>query len=131
MTAPLRDSTLTSTSQITVTWSALSLANSGYAAVLSYHLQWDAGTSGSSWVDLVGSSVASTALTFTVTTNVIAGRTYNFRVRARNVWGWGAYSNSIAVKAATRPGDMQAVTTSIDTATGGVKIQWVAPASNS
>jgi len=37
MSSPVREATTTSSS-LTVSWSALSLANSGYSAVTSYHL---------------------------------------------------------------------------------------------
>jgi hypothetical protein len=34
---------------------------------------------------------------------VIRGATYYFRLRAKNEWGWGVYSEYVAIKAATRP----------------------------
>src|SRR3569832_801329 len=119
MSAPTRDAA-TSTTQIVVDWTALTSPNDGHAAITSYHLQWDSATSGVTWTDLVGLSVASTALTYTVTGSVTAGTTYHFRVRAQNAWGWGPFSAATSIKAATAPAQMSAVTTSIDSATGGV-----------
>lgn len=70
----------TSESLLHVTWSAPTIT--GGASILSYHLQWDKGTSGSIWYDLIGLSPASTALFLKVTTGVTAGQSYYFRVRA-------------------------------------------------
>jgi hypothetical protein len=62
-----------------------------------------------------------------LTTGIIGGTTYRFRVRASNIYGWGAFSSSTSIKAATIPSQMAIVTTSIDRSTGGVLISWVAP----
>lgn len=62
---------------------------------------------------------------------MISGRTYNFRVRAKNIWGWGQFSSITGIKAASAPGQMSPVTASIDLTTGNVRISWSAPASNS
>jgi hypothetical protein len=94
--------------------------------VLSYHLQWDNHTNGTTWSDLVGASPDSTALTYTKSAGVAAATTYQFRVRARNVHGWGAYSDAVSIGATGVPHQMAAVVTSIDAATGGVKIAWTA-----
>ena len=130
MNDPTRD-ILTTTSQIVVDWAALTLAQSGYSAVTSYNLMWDAGTNAGQWYSLLGNNIDTTALTFTVSSTLISGRTYNFKLRAKNIWGWGPFSNIIAIKASTYPSVMQPVTTSIDSTTGGVKIEWTAPSSNS
>jgi hypothetical protein len=80
---------------------------------------------------LIGSNIDSTALTFTVSSSIIGGTTYQFRVRAKNYWGWGSYSSTVSIKAAKAPAQMSSAVTSIDTATGGVKILWTAPNTNS
>jgi hypothetical protein len=77
-------------------------AETGGAAIVSYHLQWDKGTN-STWYDVIGLSPYSTATTATVSTSLVAGTTYYFRVRAYNVHGWGAYSTTTEVKAAQVP----------------------------
>lgn len=48
----------------------------GGSTILSYDLQWDAGTNGTTWTDLVGYSTESTATTFTVSTSISGGTTY-------------------------------------------------------
>jgi hypothetical protein len=127
MSAPTRGSA-TSETQIEVSWTALtSSTQTGGATILSYNLQWDAGTNQATWYNLIGSTTASTVTTLTVTSQVTAATTYNFRVRAKNIHGWGSYSSTTAIKAARKPYQMSTPTTSIDSSTGGVRISWVAP----
>jgi hypothetical protein len=133
----------TGESALYVTWPALTTeVETGGSAVTSYHLQWDAGAAeaagattldpeSADWRDVVGQGPASLLTEATRTTGVVAGRTHLFQLRASNRHGWGAWSPTLAVKAARRPHQMATVTTSIDAATGGVKIQWVAPADGS
>jgi hypothetical protein len=98
--------------------------------VLSYHLAWDSGSAGTTWTELVGASTDYLLETYTVSAGVQAGASYRFKVRARNSLGWGSYSAETTVKAATVPDEMAAVTTTIDAATGGVVVAFVAPADN-
>lgn len=46
------------------------------------------------------------------------------------MWGWGPFSSVATIVASKEPSQMSAVTTFIDSATGGVKILWTAPSSN-
>ncbi len=46
------------------------------------------------------------------------------------MWGWGDFSPSLSIRAASPPAQMSAAVTSIDAATGGVKITWSIPANN-
>lgn len=55
------------------------------------------------------------------------GTLYAFRVRAANIHGFGQFSDPISIKAAGLPDQVLTVTTSIDAATGGVVIDWLAP----
>jgi hypothetical protein len=72
MVAPTRVSS-TSTSIIVVAWTALTFVdlattpNDGGVPITSYLLEWDAGTSGSTWSSLIGSSPDSLALTYSAT----------------------------------------------------------------
>ena len=126
VTAPTRGSS-TGPAQLEVNWSSLTTPNDGGSPVLSYHLQYDSGTSATSWTDVIGLSPDSLLLTFTVSSNIDSGTLYGFRVRARNIFGWGPYSTPTYIKAAREPGVPLAPTTSIDSATGGLAISWVAP----
>ncbi|CDW74138.1 pa14 multi-domain protein [Stylonychia lemnae] len=132
MLLPFRGSQ-TSTNQIQVSWSSLSarrLASSGGSPVISYNLQWDAGTNGASWYDLVGLQPAYLSTSYLVTTGIVSGQSYEFRVRAKNIFGWGSFSDQITLKASTVPAQVATVTTSVDSLTGGLKISWTAPFAN-
>jgi hypothetical protein len=61
---------------------------------------------------------------------VTEGNSYQFKLRAKNIWGWSEFSSVLTVVAAHAPDTMATPTTSIDSATGGVTITWTAPASN-
>ena len=124
--APARG-VLTGPTQLDVYWTALSLYDAGGSPVLSYHLQYDNHTAATTWLDVVGLAPDSLLLTVIVSTNVESGSMYGFRVRARNVFGWGPYSQVTYIQAAREPDQPQAPVTSIDTLTGGVVITWVAP----
>jgi hypothetical protein len=93
----------TSQSQINIEWLALTdLTFEGGSIVTSYHLQWDNNT-GDSWFDIMGLSPISLALSTIKTLDVQGGLVYQFRVRAQNIHGWGAYSDSVEIKAAQIP----------------------------
>lgn len=132
MITPFDDSTITNQAQIKIDWtlSTVPTYDNGGSALTAFNLQWDNGSGGSTWVDLVGPSPASTAETFTVSTGVVSGTSYMFRVRAANVYGWGDYSSTVLVKAAAKPAQVLSVSTSIDEATGYLKISWLPPSSN-
>ncbi len=98
MSVPSRGSLTTST-QIEVTWTALS-SNSdiGGAQIQSYNLQYDSDGSNTAFVDLVGAQSLYTTTSYTVL-GLIPGVVYNFRVRAQNKWGYGPFSNIHPIQA--------------------------------
>lgn len=124
--SPIRDST-TSSTQLVVNWAQISSPQNGGSAITSYNLQFDQGTAGTSWTDLIGNPTDSLALTHTVTGAIEAGRTYYFRLRVKNLQGWSSYSAQAPVIAASVPGAPQSVTTSYSGSK--VRITWQAPAS--
>lgn len=99
----------------------------GGSQINSYNLQWDQATNGATWTNVIGFSPSSLVLTATLTNGVTGGLTFRFRVRARNVHGWGAFSSVLSIKAAQIPDQMDPVSTSIDGPTGGVSIEWNMP----
>jgi hypothetical protein len=132
MAIPLRGA-LTSGTAVQVTWSAFTSgsSNAGGATttIISYHLQWDAGNSASSsWLDLQGLSPTSTALSFLRTAGITGGLTYRFRVRARNKYGYGSFSDVLTVVTALAPTAPSTVTTAQEVS--NVKISWAAPTAN-
>jgi hypothetical protein len=80
---------------------------------------------------VIGFSPASLATSSTLTSSIVAGKYYIFRVRAQNIHLWGDWSPSKTIKAAQKPHQMATVTTSIDAASGNLEIVWVAPADGS
>lgn len=53
MSPPTRNSQ-TTTGKLVVDWLSLDVSDSGYATVNSFNLEWDAGTAGETWTELVG-----------------------------------------------------------------------------
>ena len=62
-----------------------------------------------------------------MSSQLVSGTVYGFRVRARNIFGWGPYSPVTQIKAAREPGQPLAPVTSIDPITGDLAIDWTAP----
>jgi Fibronectin type III domain len=81
MATPTKDSSSSST-QLVVDWTALTSPDNGDSTITSYNLKWDAGTSGVTWTTLIGYSPSSTALTYSVTSGLTVGSSYQFKVRA-------------------------------------------------
>ncbi len=126
MTMPI-NGPLTDEYRIDVSWNALTSPENGDIAITSYDLQYDNGTAGFVWYSLVGLTPDSLALSYRITTGVVPGRIYRFRVRARNPFGWGDLSTWLAIKAATLPDRMTPPVTSIDASTGHLRISWTQP----
>ena len=83
----------TNTSEVQISWNALtSQSDTGGSTILSYELSWDAGTNQTTWTTLVGYSSPYNNTSYIVTTGIVAGQSYYFRVRAQNFWGWSGYS---------------------------------------
>jgi len=79
------------------------------------------------WYNLIGSSTDSLTTSYIVTNGVVAGDYYQFRVRAKNKWGWGAFSPVFTIQASTIPDKMLPPTTSNNLQTGQVTISWIKP----
>ena len=62
-----------------------------------------------------------------LTSEVVPGESYSFKIRAANIHGFGDFSSVVSIKAAGIPSKVETVVTSIDPATGGVKIDWETP----
>ena len=81
---------------------------------------------GTTWLEACGDATGSyLGSSYTITQNIVGGATYLVQVRAKNIWGWGAYSQpSFQILAAAAPSNVDIPVTSIEAATGGVKIEW-------
>jgi len=128
MASPTRGAQ-TSETQIEVLWSALSGDATGDSAITSYNLQWDAGTNGAQWFDILGEEgFPSLGLTY-IQVSVTAGTQYQFKVRAANALGWGQYSLPATISAAAQPDSPDAPTVTLVNVL--VQIAWNAPYDNS
>lgn len=99
--SPVSDVTITSDDTIKVTYSNPE-PNNGGSAIISYELVMDDGMSGA-FTTINGLESNSLLTTFTVTESIIKGRRHRFRYRAKNVVGWGPYSDDSFILAATVP----------------------------
>lgn len=130
MNLPTMNNSTTTTSSIVLDWIAQTTAEGGYATVTSYNLYWDSGTSGATWTSLVGEAIVSTATTYTVSTGITSGSDYQFKLKSKNVHGWGDYSSVTTVTASSVPGTPSAApATSLDS-NGDVVVTFTAPDAN-
>jgi hypothetical protein len=60
-----------------------------------------------------------------------SGLTYQFRLRAKNKWGWGAYSEVTSVQAANKPLPITDLTSHIDESSGNIVLSWTLAADQS
>lgn len=127
MNAPRRN-VLTNEDEIIIDWSALASPQNGDFPISAYNLQWFVDNS---WQDLYGILPGAYLTQFALTSDIQRGETYEFRLRAQNIYGWGAWSDSTLIKAAGIPFTPTSVMTTFDAITGGVVLTWVAPHDNS
>ena len=110
MPAPTEGAT-TGYTQMQVTWSALTTTlETGATPILSYALEWDAGTGATgspTWTVLKGDPTVDTLLTYTVVNSVATpitpGAAYLFRVRASNDLGWGGSLATLSITPSSAP----------------------------
>ena len=81
--------------------------------------------------NLIGYGADSTALTYTITSGISPGTEFLFRVRGKNMWGWGPYSAVLSATPSAAPDLMNTVVTAIEVTTGDVILSWSAPSDNS
>ena len=112
LASPQRDDILTSDILLQTTWASLENPENGGALILSYHLQYDDSSSGKTWTDLTGYPVDDVSLSFGVTNSIEKGKIYLFRYRARNVHGWGPFSEQLSLIAARRTDQIVPIVTS-------------------
>jgi len=80
--------------------------------ILSYEFSIDDGLGGSFTTFAGGSTFTYLSLTAETSTGIQEGYIYRVRCRARNINGWGDYSDTLLVTAAATPGIIDPVTTS-------------------
>lgn len=104
-------------------WSSVSGSSAGNSDVLSYNLYWDAG-SGTANIELTDTLVTS----YTIY-GVTGGQPYIFKLRARNIYGYGDFSNTLTISPSDVPGKMDMPT--VELSGTDVKVSWTAPTSHS
>ena len=85
-------------------------------------MQWDKGTSGVEWVSLIGDFPFTTSTSYTINSNIISARTYKFKYRARNIFGWGEWSDQGDIYAASIPDTIMPVV--VELVGTDVEISW-------
>lgn len=116
-------------SQIVVSWTAPSTTSeTGGSAITAYELLWDAGDGATPDTVLVALSSLSTDTSYSVTSGLTEGNDYIFMVRAKNIYGEGAYSDEITITASAVPDTMNTITTSV--VSGNVKLDFTPPNNN-
>jgi hypothetical protein len=101
-TTPLAITNLVVASQsdrsITLRWDAMLAPASGNSDVLGYNIFWDMGSGNAASVELA--NVSSSTYT---TSQVVTGRIYQLKVRARNLYGYGPFSEIVPSSAISVP----------------------------
>lgn len=93
--APVTNGSLTGPTQIQVLWNGLTTdVETGASTIVTYNLQWHGGADdyGAAWVSLTGEVSNYVDTAYIVTGGVVKGAAYRFRIRAKNIWGWGTYA---------------------------------------
>ena len=114
------------TTSIEVFMPAVVYPDNGGSDIISYSLDWDAG-SGASFTTLVGVASLSQDQYFTQT-GLTAGSTYRFRYRVENVHGWSSFSPIAAILSAKAPDEPLAPSAAI--VGQSVALSWSAPLAN-
>ena len=131
MLAPTRN-TQTTDQKLVVDWIALEIPENGYSTILSYNLVlWSTANNNVQW-SLIGLDSNYVGTTLTMTDGVNYGSDYNFKVRSKNIYGWGTYSAITDFAAADVPYKMAKPVTQVDPSDGeNITLTWVAPYANS
>jgi len=105
MTAPSKASTVSETSLSLLLTPLTSSSDTGNSPITSYSLYWDAGTGTTSTL-----LFESLLTTYTVS-SLTGGISYKFKVRAKNVYGYGLYSDEVTLTPANVPSTVEAIAT--------------------
>jgi len=76
---------------------------------------------------LIGETTPYLGSSYAFYSGVSPGVEYSFMIKAVNKWGSGVFSNTVGIVSAYKPGQMNAIRTSIDASTGDVVVEWDLP----
>ena len=106
----------------------ISSPQNGGSAIISYQLEYDDASGATIWTVISGYPTNSLLQQGTVSSSITIGATYKFRYRAKNLFGWGPYSDTLDLYAASVPTTIATATTvNQDTS---VLISWSLPTYN-
>jgi hypothetical protein len=91
---------------------------------LSYNLYWDNG------LGTTSIEVTDTLVTSYTITGLTQGSNYLFKVRAKNIYGYGDFSPEVTIVPSSVPDTMSAPTTAIDVSYTNIDITWSPPTTN-
>jgi len=103
-----------------VEWDAVTGSSTGNSAITAYSLYWNNGVGTSADIYLAEGLFT----TYTIA-GLVANRDYYFKVRAKNIYGYGPFSTIEVIRTSDRPHTMDP----IDTVRVGTDmvLSWVAP----
>ena len=119
----LSEGIATDDSRIQIDWEELTEQSTGGSAILSYNLDM---LIGGVWTELVGQTTYYSDTSYLIQTGIVSGQSYSFRVRARNKWGYGPYSNTALIEASTKP-DTQISTPTLINSGLNIVVSWPLP----
>ena len=123
MAIPTRTSV--SESQIGISWTPLTAPDNGDSEITSYIVLWDNGA-GSVTIELLDELTTSRTIT-----GLTGGKTYQFKVKAVNIYGEGTFSPILSVVASDFPDKPGIPSVTIGASDVAVTVDWVAPDSHS
>jgi hypothetical protein len=108
-------------------WSEIDAPLNGHSEIITYNLQW---LHDGNWQDLQGELPGSIMTAFILTSDIERGVTYYFKVRAKNIHGWGEWSDQTQIKAAGPPYQSPSCQ-SENLLDGTILLSWFDPDNNS
>lgn len=118
---------LTDYNRIVIDWVHLPAPTNGDSPTLGYNVQYRQ-VSASQWVDLVLPEADFVLLATTAVDGLIRGEAYEFRIRARNVYGFGDFSTATTILASDKPSAPQQAWT--ETVGTNVIVRFTKPSDN-
>ena len=94
--------------RLEIVWSELAGEDAGNSDILGYQLYWDAGT-GVADIALIETSSVSH-----LQSSLTPGQPYIFKLRARNIYGYGDFSSEVTFTPVNVPATMEPVTTALN-----------------
>jgi hypothetical protein len=96
----------------------------GGSPITSYYIQFDDLSNGVDWLELQGFTTFTTDTQY-LKTSLLTNKVYQFRYKARNIFGWSDWSPVGLIKTIRIPDQLTPVVTSLYG--DNVLIQWIQP----